>query len=94
MSVPCAILREALANRMLDPIDLDDELRAVADEVDDIAVERCLTAEVEALWSELAKRRPHLHLLLRQAFAEVSRPCNAHCPARAALSLRHNAAAE
>jgi hypothetical protein len=34
---------------MLNAVDLDDELRAVADEVDDIAVERRLTAEVEAL---------------------------------------------
>ena len=52
------IMRDAFRRRVLRAVHLHDELRAVADEIDNVGIEGCLPAEVQARVFPLAKRSP------------------------------------
>src|SRR6516164_4634603 len=65
---------------VLTTVDLDDEPMLEAQEIQDVAVERCLAAEVISLRSPRAKMDPELHLLRRHLLAQAARDLVGHEP--------------
>ena len=63
MRVALGVMREAGCFTVLTAVDLDDEPMFEADEVENIALERRLSAEVETLGTQPAQMHPQLHLL-------------------------------
>src|SRR5699024_8099826 len=76
--VPHGVPRLRLIGRVLAAVDLDNHAPGVADEVQDIAPERRLPADVEAPIAEQPQPRPQPRLLRRQLLAKMPRALDGH----------------
>jgi hypothetical protein len=70
--VPARIVREPLILAVLGAVRFHDELVFEADEIENIAFERRLTAEMQALRAQSAQLRPKLHFPRRHGFAQCA----------------------
>lgn len=94
VSVAPPVMPDLRAVAMLRSVDLDDQFAAETDEIQKLAPERRLTAEMQALRTQETQLRPDFDLLRRHALPQTARVCVRHafssCFApHAARSTRH-----
>src|SRR5713226_5146811 len=76
--------------RMLSTVDLDDELRRSAEEVDDIGSKRMLAAETEPCELLAAQPRPQPDLGIRGCAAQIARERRGHASMVTSADLRRH----